>query len=317
MICRSQNNWHSWSYNDLKETISLSPNDVFKTHYNRSKNKIQSFRNELLNAAKNTLDCYPNLRPCIFFSGGLDSEIVMRSYVNIGANPLAYIFRYENDYNLYDVSYAISICSSMDVEYKLIDFNLKKFYENDAEAISKISQIDRPRALPQLKFLDYVDSGLAIYGIGDPRWSKKNNNNEQISDWVLIDQEHDTGWEKYIIHKNVTAIAQWFKWSPELMLSYTNLQWFQNLINGKFIGKLGVTSTKFLGYKEAYPDLLFRKKQTGFEKIDDLINNFELFLYKKYNGFCFRRTFNRTLDELYLEITGKTYLEFEYSKNLQ
>jgi hypothetical protein len=34
-----------------------------------------------------------------------------------------YIGRYERDYNLYDVSYAITICSMLGVEFEIIDFN--------------------------------------------------------------------------------------------------------------------------------------------------------------------------------------------------
>jgi hypothetical protein len=196
----------------------------------------------------------------------------------------------------------------LDVEYKIIDFSLYKFYENDAETVSDISQIDRPRALPQLKFLDYVNGNeFAIYGIGDPRWARGHDDYSKPATWTLIDQEHDTGWDKYIIHKNIPSIAQWFKWTPRLVLSYTRLQWFQNLILDQYYGKLGVTSTKLLGYREAYPDLLERKKLTGFEKIDNIVNEFEQFLSDKNNGLIHRGTMERTLDELWIEITGHAY----------
>jgi len=34
--------------------------------------------------------------------------------------------------------------------------------------------------------------------------------------------------------------------------------------------------------------MLFRKKQTGFEKVEDLTNEFEQFLCKKYDGLPYR-----------------------------
>ena len=64
-----------------------------------------------------------------------------------------------------------------------------------------------------------------------------------------------------------------------------------------------------IGYREVYPDMIERKKQTGFEKTDLLVNEFELFLKEKYNGLPYRQTVDRTLNELWLEITGSNYQE--------
>lgn len=307
-VYTSENNWYQWKYDTALFGRRQHGGQKYETIYTKSDKPINSFKYEILNATVSTLEHYQGLRPCVFFSGGADSDVILRAYHELKANPIAYIFRYENDINILDVSYAVTICTMLDVEYKIIDFNLYKFYKNDAETVSDISQIDRPRALPQLKFLDYVnDSEFAIYGIGDPRWSRSHNDYSKPAVWTLIDQEHDTGWDKYIIHKGIPSIAQWFKWTPSLVLSYTRLQWFQNLILDQYYGKLGVTSTKLLGYREAYPDLLERKKLTGFEKIDNIVNEFEQFLSDKNNGLIHRGTMERTLDELWIEITGHVY----------
>ena len=137
MIYTSENNWYSWNYGDGPKFGRQLKDEKLHTSYSKFKGSVSSFSDELLKTASSTLDYYPNIRPSILFSGGVDSEIVLRSYLKIGANPKVYIIRYENDYNIYDVSYAITICSLLNVEYTIIDFNLKKFYENDAEKISK------------------------------------------------------------------------------------------------------------------------------------------------------------------------------------
>jgi hypothetical protein len=295
----SQNNWYKWWYGDAlfgRQTGDLKWNTSYKCH---DVHRVGTFKEEMLTAARSTMDHYSGLKPCIFFSGGSESELVLRSYIDIGADPIVNIFRFEDHINEYDVSYAIVICNQLDIDYNIIDFNLKRFFENDAERVSGISQIDRPRALPQLQFLDYTE-GFAVLGIGDPRWARSVKDN---TPWILLDQEHDTGWDKYILHKGMPAIAQWFKWTPELVLAYTELDWFKNLvINNKWTGREGVTSTKIIGYREAYPDLLQRDKKTGMEPIDSLINEFEQFLEKKYNGLPYRQVVPRTLDELRKEI---------------
>lgn len=295
----SENNWYKWWYGDAlfgRQTNDLKWNTSYKCNNVRH---VGSFKEEMLVAARSTMDHYSGLKPCVFFSGGLDSELVLRSYIDIGADPIVNIFRFENHINEYDVSYAIVICETLGVKYNVIDFNIANFYEHDAETISDIAQIDRPRGLPQLKFLDYTE-GFAVLGIGDPRWTRSVKDN---TPWILLDQEHDTGWDKYILHKNMPAIAQWFKWTPELVLAYTELDWFKNLvINNKWTGREGVTSTKIIGYREAYPDLLQRDKKTGMEPVDSLIDEFEDFLKKKNNGLLYRQVVPRTLDELRKEI---------------
>lgn len=295
----SENNWYKWSYGDVlfgRQAIDLKWHTSYKCNH---VSKVGSFKEEMLNVARSTMDHYSGLKPCIFFSGGSESELVLRSYIDIGADPIVNIFRFEDHINEYDVSYAIVICNQLGINYNIIDFNLKRFFENNAERVSEIAQIDRPRALPQLGFLDYTE-GFAVLGIGDPRWTRSVKDN---TPWILLDQEHDTGWDKYILHRGMPAIAQWFKWTPELVLAYTDTHWFKNLIlNNKWPGREGVTSTKLIGYREAYPDLLKRTKKTGMEPIDSLINEFEEFLTKKYNGLPYRQVVPRTLDELRKEI---------------
>lgn len=302
MIYTSSNNWYSWSYNGNKFSRSTSATDIFSTEFNVDSVTASSFKNELLLAAQDIMNHYPNLQPCIMFSGGVDSEIVLRAFIEIGANPKVYIVRYENDYNLYDVSYAVTVCSLLGITPKIIDFNLQKFYETDAETISSDAQIDRAMALPQLKFMEYVD-GLPIYSASDPSWTRLTDDYSVKGDWVMRCWEHDIGWSKYARFKNRPAVMEFFKWSPSLLLAWNRTQWLGDLIDDRYYGKLGTNSTKIIGYREAYPDLIERRKKTGFETCDHLIVEFEKFLEKKYSCLPFRRYFDRTPDQLFLGLS--------------
>jgi len=305
MIYTTENNWYQYGYNGIKFARREYPNDTYQTFYDQQKNiQFGSLKEELLKAARSSLDTYPGLRPSIMFSGGVDSETVLRSFIEIGSKPIAYIFRYENDYNIYDVSYAIAICSSLNVEHKLIDFNLKNFYETDAEKIAELSQQDRPRALPQIKFMDYVD-GLPIYGFSDINWYRTDDDYAKKGTWLARCWEFETNWSKYIKEINRPAIGEWFKWSPGLVLASLKSTWLNNLILDQYYGKLGIHSTKIIGYREAYPNLIERRKQTGFEKTDHIMFEFEKFLEKKFNGLHQRSYYDRTYKELVRDITGQ------------
>jgi hypothetical protein len=301
MIYTSENNWYSWQYGDQKLFGRQTGTAKFKTYYSKFAGVVHDFKTELKLAAASTLDHFPGLRPQIFFSGGVDSELILRSYLAIGANPEVFIVRYENDLNLHDISYAIVICDILGVKYNLIDFNLQKFYSNDAELVSEQSQIDEVRVLPHLKFTEVADE-LIIAGFSDIYWTRMSVDYLKKSTWVARDFEFDIGFDKYNIYHNRAAIYQWWHWTPGLILSYTNLNWFKQLLNDEFDGKAGINSTKILGFKEIFPDLLPRPKYTGFERVQTVITEFQNYLEKKNGGLIYRQEVDRTLKELTEEI---------------
>jgi hypothetical protein len=303
MIYTSENNWYSWQYGDGPKFGRQPGGEQFKTYFSKCKKQVKSFKEELLAAASSTIDHHPGLKPNIFFSGGVDSEIMLRAYLDIGYVPDVTIVRYENDYNIYDVSYAVTVCSILNVPYKIVDMNLEKFYENDAERVSELAQIDRPRALPYCKFIEMSD-GLPILGASDltlHRTTPEYIENENGL-WIVVCWEHDVGWSKFVREIGKPAVAEWFKWTPGLVASYLNLDWFDNLVHDRYYGKTGCNSTKIIGYREAYPDLIERRKQTGFEKIDNLAIEMEEFLTKKYNGLPYRNHYPRLIENLKLDL---------------
>lgn len=303
----SENNWYKWYYSDLPAFSRQVENLEFRTEFTKFTGDVGSFKEELLKAAKSTMD-YCVYNPVILFSGGVDSEIMLRAFLDIGIKPEIIIARYEKDYNLYDVSYAVTICSMLDVEYKIFDFNLQKFYENEAEKYSELAQIDRPRALPYCGLLDKVD-GFPIMGASDLSPMRPNGDYSIDVPWFMRCWEHDIGYSKFLRQIHKPGIAEWFKWTPGLVISYMKLPWFKNLVHNKIYGKQGSNSSKIIGYRDAYPDLISRKKQTGFEKIDILVEEMELFLSKKNNGFLYRNMHDRSVPQLWNELTGEIWNE--------
>lgn len=301
----SENNWYYWRYGDQNPFGRQIGNYKFQTFFSKFEGKIGSFKDELLAAAKSSID-HATDKIVLFFSGGVDSELVLKSFLEVGYIPRIVIVRFEDDYNIYDVSYAVTLCSIYNVPYQILDFNIQKFFENEAERISELSQIDRPRALPYCKFMELAE-GFPILGNGDLSPVRPHSDYSVKADWAMRCWEHDIGWNKFLLEINKPGIAEWHKWTPGLVVSYMKLKWFNELINDKFHGKEGSNSTKIIGYREAYPDLLFRKKQTGFEKmskLDCLINEFENHLKIKNRGLIYRSFCDRSVSDLFNEIIG-------------
>lgn len=308
MIVTSENNYFQWFYED--ELFARKPfeDSKLKIKYNAKVENFGSFKEELINNANKIIDLYPNRKFSILLSGGSESETMIRLYRSQNIDFTAYIFRYEKDINLYDVSYAISAAESIGATYKVIDFNLTQFYESgDAEKISEIAQIDRPRALPQLKFLDYItDNSVVLGGQGATAWRRPGDIDYTIkSIWVDVYDEFEIGWDRYVKETKREACLTWLRYSPQLVLAHNSTDWAKKLRSDSIIGKTGVKSTKLQGYQEVFPEMLQRIKKHGMEPADDLINEYQEFLIKKYNGLPFRGYAEKTWNEICQELLGK------------
>jgi hypothetical protein len=299
-VYTSENNWYSWTYGDLPLYSRQPGNLEFKTVYNKYKGPIGTFKEELIKAAKSSLD-YSKGKPTVLYSGGVDSELMLRAFLDAGCVPDVVIARYEKDYNIYDVSYAVVTCELLKTPYKIIDFNLEKFYETEALKYAELAQIDRPRALPYCKLLETVD-GFPIMGASDISPYRTNDDYNTQGTWMMRCWEHDIGWSKFLREINKPGIAEWFKWTPGITIATLRTKWFTDLTHDKYYGKLGSNSTKIIGYREAYPDLISRTKKTGFENIDRLVEQVEVEISKRFDGLPYRNYYDRTIAGLMNEI---------------
>ena len=128
MIYTSENDWYQWQYDNLSFERSTSPDQKFSTVFTRSSKSVGSFKQSVIDNSSSILDHYPGMRPCVMFSGGVDSDVALRTFKELGANPIAYIFKYEDNINAYDVEYALQIVKGLNVDYKIVDFRLKSFF---------------------------------------------------------------------------------------------------------------------------------------------------------------------------------------------
>jgi hypothetical protein len=308
MIYLSYGNYFKWYYDDVLYGRKSSINSKLKIFNDASVVSFGSFKTELINNANKLVETYPGKKFSILLSGGSESETIIRTYKLANIDFKAYIFRYEKDINIYDVSYAVSACESIGADYKIIDFNIEKFFNLDAEKISEIAQIDYPRALVHCKFLDYIqDESVIIAGLGATGWSRTDTDYSKKGSWINEFYDREASWERYVLYLRRNICMSWFRFSPELVLAHHHTKWATDLRNDKFKGKLGVISTKLQGYKEAFPEMLERKKKNGLENAGSIIEEFESFLFKKNNGFPYRGKTFQTYDQICKELLGIDY----------
>jgi hypothetical protein len=303
-----KNNWFSWTYdNGLEYGPKLHPTAEFKLVLkNTITRPIKSYYEELLENGRIIRDTFSGPLD-LLFSGGVDSEIILRVYQDLGIPINVYIFKYENDYNLPEYTQALKSCNKLNVTPKIIDFNLQKFFENDAYDIQqKVFAVESGR-LPHMKLTEYCD-GLPIIGSGEPYIRRTSRDLNKKYPWVFELDEKCHHWSVYHKTINRPCITDWYEYSPELILSYFNLPYAQHLLNDEVHGKLSNESTKCEVHQEYWSDLDLRQKLVGFEgpnpnKFKPPVQPFMLEFGKKHiRGVVTAKSYTFSKEELFDQI---------------
>lgn len=248
-----KNSWLDWT----------SAGDEFKFILKKTVTQpVMSYFDELFENARNIRDITSGPLD-LMFSGGIDSEVVLRVYKELKIPINVFIFKYEDMLNYREFDHAIKVCTDLNVKHKVIDFNVKRFFENDAYGIWSKCNASSSSWLPHMKLTEYLDN-TPIIASGEPYWKKQDDGS-----WVFELEEDAKFWTIY--HKTIgrTAITDWYEYRPEVILSHMKLPRVQQLINNQVPGKTSTVTSKALIHQAKWDDIIIRDKMVGFEK--DLI----------------------------------------------
>jgi hypothetical protein len=260
-----KDNWMTWYYDGVERGTKTRPDSKYELKFTPTiKQPVKSYKEELLANTRLIRDSFSEPFD-LLFSGGVDSEVILRCNHELGIPINVFIFRYENNYNLPDVNHALRICNELDVTPVVIDFNLQKFFENDAYDIWKIGYFSSAGRLPHMKMFEYLDN-IPIMGDGNPDWIYNGQ-------WLYEFFEQGHGATCYANTIGRTAIADWYECSPEVLLSHLQTPLMQKLING---GPVDYNQNKYHLHNSIWPNILIRPKLVGYEGFDHCGNPIEI-----------------------------------------
>lgn len=252
------NGWLSWSFDNVPYILRPSKDSVYKFHVNlQSDLVVDSYYKELYNNAAAMRDTFSG-KFDVMLSGGIDSEVVVRTFKDLGIEHNTFIFKYEDNYNYRDVESAIELATCLNIPFKVIDFSLKKFYENEAYELFQKSKCIRAGRLPHVKFPDYLDN-IPVMGDAEPYWKLTNNK------WVLPIGEGNHACSMYLHSQGRENICDWYEFKPELLKSFNELPIIQDLINNRLHGKQSSWSSRLPIHRVLWPDMQVKEKLVGFE----------------------------------------------------
>jgi len=262
-------NHFQFGYNKEYFNNRKSPNDIWNVKYGRCESQPLNFREECIRAVKlirksTEKDIY------VLLSGGVDSEIVARSFIEANIPITCLIGRFNDDMNKHDISYAFDFCNHYNQSYMVIDINIYDFWKKDLYKYASISKCISPQLLLPMWLSDQVD-GYTIIGAGECYMIQNSD-----CEFELWEKEKIASWYRHFIINNKEGCPGFFQYTPELILSFITDDIINN-IEDKHEG-CSTYYEKNKIYHHYWEDLKKRPIYTGFEKFKELDYN----LYRPY-----------------------------------
>jgi hypothetical protein len=206
----------------------------------------------------------------LFISGGLDSEIMIRSYVEQGLKPLCIIIKFKGDYNIADVSEAVSLLTELEVPYKIIDYDIKEFYHSGAAG--ELAKEIQCELLPFLAFFD-VSRKLGVPTVlGGELLIERYRGVNHKPQWVLRNLEtYEAAHVRFSQKYNIPFIIEWFSYTPEIMLHYLENEHVKKLVM-PYSTYWSITPLKNMILRSMVPGLRKKSKGTGYENLKGLLH---------------------------------------------
>lgn len=273
--------WLSWSYNNIP--YSIRKNKSCRYNYvvsNYATTPIMSYKDALFYNASAARE-YFSEKFDVLFSGGIDSEIVIRTFKDLGIKHNTYIFRYENNFNRRDYETAVEIVQNLNISYKVIDFKLEKFFENDAYDLFQKSKCIRAGRLVHLKLCELVDN-IPVMGEAEPYWLRElGSDYSKISTWKFPMNESNHNCSIYLHSLGRENFCDFYEFTPNLIKAFNEHKIIKKLINDGINGKLSNWTSRIPIHQEIWPDIKNKNKLTGYEgenftgTYPEFINNFQ------------------------------------------
>ena len=185
----------------------------------------------------------------VMFSGGTDSEIVLRAFKHIGITPRVVFMRFLNNYNALEA----------------IDFDVEEFY-NSGEAAEFAGEI-QCRQIAYLSVYNIIKKLQLPAVMGGELMLRRHVTGAPCKWYYTFRENEDASAMRFSLKYNIPLVNEWFSYTPEMMGYYMESKLTQWLISNRFNYKLSSVSTKNILLKQLVPDLVKKVKTHGYENL--------------------------------------------------
>jgi hypothetical protein len=270
----------SYGYDGLKYNFRTSENSKFNCYYGKADYIPTSFREECVKLCRDISSYAQQNRriPYVLLSGGLDSEIVVRSFIEANVPFKVIVNRFKDDLNAHEIEYVEKFLNDKDLDIEFYDLDVVSWLQSlEALQMADDSACPYSEMLSTTKLIDVVyfeRNGIPVLGNGDLYSS-------YIDDqWMYIEFEYILAWIRYCSRKNIQSAVNFFQLNPEVVLAMADDPLIKSTLAQN--EKTTLRSTKYKVYKKYWPDVEIRTKFNGAEKIQALCDNLNQTFLNQY-----------------------------------
>ncbi len=276
MFAYTWNNHFEFGYDDGARFLPrANSGQKFVAKFGRCRDEIISWRKANILACRE-IEAVAQGPIWVLFSGGTDSEICVRSFLEAKVPIRIATLRLGNQANAHDLDYAEKFAQQMNLPITYFDLDMEKFWESGRllEIVDPIQCVS-PILAAHLWLANQLD-GTPVIAQGEPHL-KKDVPPDYIpgespylpSPWRLVESERLCSLYTHFILQDRPAVPGFFQYLPEQFYSYLIYnRILKSLIENRMLGKLGTRSSKNQIARQFYPEVEERPKFTGFEKIE-------------------------------------------------
>lgn len=202
----------------------------------------------------------------VMFSGGTDSEIVIRSFLDIGIRPRCVFIRFKDDYNALDYFIAVSITNALGLKLEVYDFDVIDFYRSGQAA--EFARDIQCRQIAYLTVYNAIRDLQVPAVMGGEMLLRRAIPQNAESEWYYVIRENeDASAMRFSLKYNIPLVNEWFSYTPEMMAYFLEHPGIQQLVTDKYNYKLGSVSSKNRILRNLMPELIEKTKTHGYENL--------------------------------------------------
>lgn len=260
------------TYADQRHPESFSfrrqAEDQFEFELGHLRMPPKSFAAELHYALTRLVDTH-GTKLTLFYSGGSDSEVILRTLVSMGVRPEVHVIKFSDDLNAHETDHADTLCEALDLRPFIWHHDFTKFIQEQQYLELGVKwQCTQIAYLTVLKYAMNVDRTVIMGGeVYLQKHQVADGAVHSPSEWYYVYREDEDGvtyrYSNATGHKIINEV---FTYTPALLYSYLVHPMVASVAANEVPGKITLLSIKRKVYEEClgYP-LTAQVKYHGYE----------------------------------------------------